>query len=127
MLFGGRATGRPNFNPFIGLRALAGAFLARSPRALRSPLASTSVRLVGTLASTACRSMTLSPSTTPRRNPSFDSNPTIFMAIDAPDQLYGRDYSETTESASIHQPPLIAVVVRSHKCRSRGPPNPACV
>ena len=96
MFFGGRDTGRPNFKPLSGLRALAGAFLARSPRALRSPLlwASTSARFVGTLASTACRSITLSPSTTPRRNPSLDSNPTIFMALEAPSCAEGRDYKK---------------------------------
>src|SRR5262245_10108245 len=96
MFFGGRDTGSPNFKPFIGLRALAGAFLARSPSALRSPLlwASTSARFDGTFASTACRSITLSPSTTPRRNPSLDSNPTIFMALGAPSSAEGRDYKK---------------------------------
>src|SRR5262245_2806659 len=96
MFFGGRATGRPNFRPWSGLRALAGAFLARSPRGLRSPLlwASTSARFDGTFASTACRSITLSPSTTPRRNPSLVSNPTIFMTLEAPSCAEGRDYKK---------------------------------
>src|ERR1700741_3099239 len=96
MFFGGRATGRPHFKPFRGLPAPAGALLAIKPRALRSPLlcASTSARFDGTFASTACRSITLSPSTTPKRNPSLDSNPTIFMALGAPSSAEGRDYKK---------------------------------
>src|SRR5215510_5341962 len=96
MFFGGRDTGRPNFRPASGLRALAGAFFARSPRGFRSPLlwASTSARFDGTLASTACRSITLSPSTTPNRNPSLDSNPTIFMTLEAPSCAEWRDYKK---------------------------------
>ena len=42
--------------------------------------ARTSPRSAGRLASTACRSMTVSPSTTPRRKPLFASKPTIFMS-----------------------------------------------
>src|SRR6185503_10580433 len=41
----------------------------------------TSARSPGTFASTACRSTTLSPSTTPSRTLLFASNPTIFMSL----------------------------------------------
>src|SRR5262249_33957979 len=60
-----------------------GAFLARSASGLRSPwvCASTSARFTGSFASTACRSITLSPSTTPRRSPSLVSKPMIFMML----------------------------------------------
>ena len=77
----GRATGRPNFSPLSGRRAEAGARFAMSPSGVRSPLlaASAAPRSAGTLASTACRSTTWSPSTMPSRNPPSASNPTIFM------------------------------------------------
>src|SRR6185437_1612065 len=83
MILPGRATGSPNLNPARGRRAEAGAFLARSASALRSPLLrrKTSPRSPGSAASTACRSMTASPSTTPSRKPLFASKPTIFMNL----------------------------------------------
>src|SRR5450759_2134175 len=81
MILPGFATGKPNFNPASGRRAEAGARRARSARALRSPLLrrKASPRSLGAAVSTACRSMTASPSTTPSRKPLFASKPTIFI------------------------------------------------
>src|SRR5262245_7311851 len=83
MILPGCATGSAYFNPSRGRRADAGAFFARAPIEVRSPLfrRRTSARSPGTFASTACRSMTLSPSTTPSRTLLFASNPTIFISL----------------------------------------------
>ena len=82
MTLPGVATGSRIFKPLSGRRAAAGARLAASLSAERSPLLrrSTSPRSPGMLLSTACRSITWSPSTTPSRNPPLASKPTIFMS-----------------------------------------------
>src|SRR5271156_2976620 len=63
MILPGRPTGSAYLSPASGLRATAGAFLARSPSDLVSPsfLASHSPRSLGTLGSTVCRSTTHRP------------------------------------------------------------------
>ena len=62
----------------------AGAFLARSASGVQIAVAR-GARLrrdrLGSAASAACRSMTVSPSTTPSRKPLFASKPTIFMSL----------------------------------------------
>src|SRR4029078_11854047 len=83
MIFPRCATGSAYFSPSRGRRADAGAFFARAPIDERSPLLGhrTSARSPLRFASTACRSMTLSPSPTPSRTLLFASNPTIFMSF----------------------------------------------
>src|SRR5213593_2871766 len=81
MILPGAATGRAYLSPLSGRRALAGARLAASLSGARSPLLRRrhSPRSLGMLLSTAWRSITWSPSTTPKCKPPLASKPTIFM------------------------------------------------
>src|SRR5262249_37018039 len=81
MTLPGVATGKPYFSPLSGRRAAAPARLAASLSPGRSPWYrfSISPRSLGMLLSIACRSITSSPSTTPRCNAPLASKLTIFM------------------------------------------------
>ena len=82
MILPGRATGRPNFSPFSGRRAEAGARFAMSPSGVRSPLfaASTAPRSPGTFGVDGLQVDHLIALDHAEPQPPSASNPTIFMS-----------------------------------------------
>ncbi len=109
MFFGGRATGRPNFRPFSGLRAPAGARLARSPRAVRSPLlwASTSARFDGTFGVDRLQVDHVVAFDHAQAQSLVRFKSYNLHGSGSSSSAEGRDYSKAPESTSIRQAPLL--------------------
>src|SRR5262249_50224339 len=105
--FPGVATGKAYFRPASGRRAAAGARLAASLSADRSPLwrRRHSPRAVGGLFSAARRAITPSPPTTPRCSPPLASKPTIFMTLP---RLLVRSFSNVCRIGKGAERPAIA-------------------